>query len=109
MKEFICSLDAVMLMIGGKWKLFIIWYLKDEKKRFNQLLKLIPHITQKMLTQQIRELERDNIVNRKVYAQIPPKVEYSLTEMGKKLIPILTDLCFWAYEAAEINGFTIET
>jgi DNA-binding HxlR family transcriptional regulator len=73
------------------------------------LRKLIPHITQKMLTQQVRELERDKLVNRKVYAQIPPKVEYSLTETGKKLIPILTNLCFWAYDAAEINDFRIET
>ncbi len=98
-----------MYMIGGKWKLFIIWYLKDEKKRFSELMRLIPHITQKMLTQQVRELERDRLVNRKVYAQIPPKVEYSLTETGRKLIPILTGLCFWAYDAAEINDFKIET
>ena len=107
MKEFICSLDTAMYMIGGKWKLFIIWNLKDEKKRFNQLLKLIPNITQKMLTQQIRELERDNIVNRKLYPQIPPKVEYSLSEIGKKLIPIVTSLCLWAYETADINNFKI--
>src|SRR5271157_1611183 len=98
-----------MYMIGGKWKLFIIWYLKDGKKRFSELKRLIPQITQKMLTQQIRELERDSIVIRKVYAQIPPKVEYSLTDTGEKLIPILTDLCFWAYEAAEINHMKIET
>ena len=108
MKSFICSLDALMYMIGGKWKLFIIWYLKDGKKRFSELKRLIPQITQKMLTQQIRELERDSIVIRKVYAQIPPKVEYSLTDTGKKLIPILTDLCFWGYEAAEINHMKIE-
>lgn len=105
--KFTCSLDAAMYMIGGKWKLFIIWYLKDEKKRFNQLLKLIPDITQKMLTQQLRQLERDNIVNRKVYPQVPPKVEYSLTETGEKLIPIVKDLCLWSYDAAEINKFTI--
>ena len=105
--KFTCSLDAAMYMVGGKWKLFIIWYLKDEKKRFNQLLKLIPDITQKMLTQQLRQLERDNIVNRKVYPQVPPKVEYSLTGTGRKLIPIVRDLCLWSYEAAEINKFTI--
>ena len=109
MQKFICSLDAAMYIIGGKWKLFILWNLKDEKKRFNQLLKFIPDITQKMLTQQLRQLERDNIVNRKVYPQIPPKVEYSLTETGKKILPILKDLCSWAYEAAEINNFTIES
>ena len=71
MEGFICSLDAAMYMIGGKWKLFILWNLKDEKKRFNQLAKLIPRITQKMLTQQLRELERDKIVTRIVYPQIP--------------------------------------
>ena len=109
MQQFICSLDAAMYMIGGKWKLFIIWNLKDEKKRFNQLIKLIPNITQKMLTQQIRQLEKDNIVNRKVYAQIPPKVEYSLTETGKKILPVLKTLCLWAYEAAEVNNFIIKS
>ena len=107
MEGFICSLDAAMYMIGGKWKLFILWNLKDEKKRFNQLAKLIPRITQKMLTQQLRELERDKIVTRIVYPQIPPKVEYNLTEIGKKLIPIITNLCFWAYEMADINNFKI--
>jgi DNA-binding HxlR family transcriptional regulator len=107
MQEFICSLDAAMYLIGGKWKLFIIWNLKDDKKRFNQLLRLIPNITQKMLTQQIRELERDKIVSRKIYTQVPPKVEYSLTEIGKKLIPVIKNLCLWAYEAADINNLII--
>ena len=107
MNEFICSLDAAMYMIGGKWKLFIIWNLKDEKKRFNRLMRLIPQITQKMLTQQLRELERDNIVHREVFPQIPPKVEYSLTEAGEKLVPIIKSLCLWAYETAEINDFEI--
>lgn len=96
MRVFICSLDAAMHVIDGKWKLFVIWNLKDGKRRFNELLRLIPNITQKILTQQLRELERDNVLNSKVSAQVPPKVEYSLTETGRKLVPIVTDLCFCA-------------
>jgi DNA-binding HxlR family transcriptional regulator len=95
-------------MIGGKWKLFIIWNLKDGKKRFGQLRKLIPEITQKMLIQQIRELERDNIVYRKVYAEVPPKVEYSLTESGKSLVPTITGMCLWASHMAKTNKFSLQ-
>ena len=108
MKNFICSLDAAMYMIGGKWKLFIIWNLKDGKKRFGQLRKLIPAITQKMLIQQIRELERDNIVNRKVYAEVPPKVEYSLTKNGNSLIPTITGMCLWASHMGKINKYSLQ-
>ena len=108
MREALCSLDAAMCMIGGKWKMFILWNLKEGKKRFNQMLRLIPSITQKMLTQQLRELERDGIIDRKVFAQVPPKVEYSLTPTGKTLIPILTRLCQWAMTAIAGAGIRIK-
>jgi DNA-binding HxlR family transcriptional regulator len=81
--------------VGGKWKLIILWHLTQETLRFSELTKKIPGITQKMLTQQLREMERDSLVTRKVYAQIPPKVEYSITEHGRSLNQVLAALGEW--------------
>ena len=87
-------IDATLDVIGGKWKPLIIYELNDETLRFSQLLdRLQPRITQRMLTKQLRQLEEDGLITRKVYTQVPPKVEYSLTEMGKSLMPILDQLC----------------
>jgi len=92
-------IDATLDVIGGKWKPLIIYALNDETLRFSQLLdRLQPRITQRMLTKQLRQLEEDGLVTRKVYRQVPPKVEYSLTEMGKSLMPILDQLCEWGSE-----------
>lgn len=92
-------IDATLDVIGGKWKPLIIYALNDETLRFSQLLdRLQPRITQRMLTKQLRQLEEDGLVTRKVYTQVPPKVEYSLTELGKSLMPILDQLCEWGYE-----------
>ncbi len=89
-------IDATLDVIGGKWKPLIIYELNDETLRFSQLLdRLQPRITQRMLTKQLRQLEEHGLITRKVYAQVPPKVEYSLTEMGKSLLPILDQLCAW--------------
>lgn len=89
-------IDATLAVIGGKWKPLIIYELNDETLRFSQLLdRLQPRITQRMLTKQLRQLEADGLVTRKVYTQVPPKVEYSLTELGKSLMPILDQLCEW--------------
>ncbi len=87
-----CNIEVAMEAIDGKWKILILWYLKDEKKRFNELQKSIYGITQKMLIQKLRDLEKDGIVHREVYPVVPPKVEYSLTEYGKTLKPILKQL-----------------
>jgi len=84
-----------MSIIGGKWKCLIIHHLMDGTKRFNELRRLIPVITQRMLTSQLRELQADGIVNRKVYAQVPPKTEYSLTQLGKTLEPVLWTMHDW--------------
>jgi DNA-binding HxlR family transcriptional regulator len=93
------GIDATLDVIGGKWKPLIIYALNDETLRFSQLLgKLQPRITQRMLTKQLRQLEKDGLITRKVYPQVPPKVEYSLTETGKSLMPILDQLCEWGYE-----------
>jgi DNA-binding HxlR family transcriptional regulator len=101
-KEYACTFEIAMDLIGGKWKPIIIWHLGTEgTKRFSELKKLLTKITQKMLTQQLRELEKDNLVERKVYAQVPPKVEYSLTDLGKSLMPILRMMCDWGEDYYE--------
>jgi DNA-binding HxlR family transcriptional regulator len=83
-------------VLGGKWKAIILYHLlEDRTLRFGQLRRFLPDATQKMLTQQLRELERDGIVSRKVYHQVPPKVEYSLTEFGQTLRPVMTELRKW--------------
>jgi DNA-binding HxlR family transcriptional regulator len=93
------GIEATLDVIGGKWKPLVIYQLKDGTLRFNQIVsKVTPRITQRMLTKELRELEKDGLVTRKVYAQVPPKVEYSLTETAQSLIPILDQLCDWGYE-----------
>jgi DNA-binding HxlR family transcriptional regulator len=93
--EYICSVEAAINEIGGKWKSLVLCALKDGKLRFNEINKKLPEITQRMLTKTLRELEKDKIVNRKVYAEVPPKVEYSLTNKGESVLPILDSLCEW--------------
>ncbi len=90
-----CPIGTAISIIGGKWKIPILYRLRDGKMRFSELKKTLPGVTQKMLTQQLRELERDGMVDRKVYPQVPPKVEYSITPFSKKLEPILGLLCEW--------------
>lgn len=88
-------MEATLEVIGGKWKCVILCHLTHGKKRTSELKRLMPNITQKMLTQQLRELEEDGVINRIIYQQIPPKVEYELSEYGKSLESILTALCNW--------------
>lgn len=102
-----CSLDLAMDLIGGKWKLRILWHLINGTKRFSELKTYIPTVTTKVLTEQLRELEEANIISRKVYAVIPPKVEYSMTEFGVSLIPILKDLCNFSTNYAIKNDITL--
>lgn len=93
--KYNCPVEATLGMIGGKYKSLILWHLKEDTLRYNQLSKAIVKATPKMLTQQLRELESDGFINRKVYAVVPPKVEYSLTEQGVTLIPILQSMFDW--------------
>ena len=94
--ENTCPIRATLEVIGGKWKPVILYYLKTAGAcRFSELQKLMPHISKKVLTQQLRELERDGIVDRKDYAEIPPKVEYSMTEYGRTLRPLLETMAAW--------------
>ncbi len=91
-----CPVEAALDIIGGKWKSIILFRVIEGTKRFNELRKLLPKVTQRMLTNQLRELERDGLIERKVYPQVPPKVEYSISELGKTLEPVLRELKKWA-------------
>ncbi|MBL0387588.1 helix-turn-helix transcriptional regulator [Tumebacillus sp. ITR2] len=93
--KFNCPIEATLAVIGGKWKALILWHLRDRVIRFGDLRRMIPGITQKMLTQQLRELEQDGLLLRTVYAEVPPKVEYSMTEYGESLRPLLKMMCEW--------------
>lgn len=93
--DFSCGADVTASVIGGKWKLQILYRLMDKTIRFNEFRRLMPEITQRMLTLQLRELEEDGIVHREIYHQIPPKVEYSLTEVGESLLPLVRAMCDW--------------
>ncbi len=99
---YFCPVEGTLDVIGGKWKPLIIWFLRKRVLRFSDLRRSIPGITDVMLTKQLRELEQDGVIKRKVYTQIPPKVEYSLTSLGKTIIPLLDALCYWAIEHMKI-------
>lgn len=90
-----CPVQTTLAVIGGKWKAVILYHLRSGPKRFGALRKDIPQITQKMLTQQLRDLEAHGIVEREVYAEAPPRVEYTLTDYGRSLEPILDAMCHW--------------
>lgn len=90
-----CPVEATLDLIGGKYKALILWNLSDGQRRFSELRKVISNATPKMLTQQLRELEAQKLIHREVFPVVPPKVEYSLTEMGKSLMPILTAMRDW--------------
>ena len=97
-----CPVETTLTLISDKWKVLILRDLLPGTKRFGELKKSIGHVSQKVLTAQLRQMEQSGLVNRKVYAEVPPKVEYSLTELGKSLIPILQEMKTWGekYENA---------
>lgn len=90
-----CPVTATLKVIGGKWKLPLLWYLQEGKRRYSELQRMIGGITPKMLAQQLRELEHDGIISRTVYPVVPPKVEYGLTAYGKTLQPVIASLDNW--------------
>ena len=94
-KEYKCSVAVTLDIFNDRWKLSIIWHLLDGKKRFKELNEIISEITQKTLTVKLKELEEKNIIHREVYAEVPPKVEYSLTSSGEKLRPVLENMSKW--------------
>ena len=99
-----CPVVATLDMIGGKYKALILWHLVDGTLRFGELRRLIPQATQKMLTQQLRELEDDNLVIRTVYPVVPPKVEYQLSDLGKSIKPVLDAMRAWGTDYMRHNG-----
>lgn len=99
-----CPVEAALEVIGGKWKGVILYHLLADTIRFNELRRLMPEITQRMLTKQLREMEAAKLVSRKVYPEVPPKVEYSMTEYGKTLAPVITALQIWGSKHLESNS-----
>lgn len=96
--EYNCPVEMAIKIIGGRWKCGIIYHLLEGTKRFNELRKLIPEASQPMITRHLRELEAHGVVHRKVYAEVPPKTEYSLTDTGRALEPVLWAMHKWAEE-----------
>jgi DNA-binding HxlR family transcriptional regulator len=94
-KKATCPAEATLQVIGGKWKILILWHLFQQSQRFSELRRSMNGITQKVLAQQLREMERDGIVLRKVYPEVPPRVEYSVTALGVSLRPVVAAMCEW--------------
>ena len=99
-----CPVSATLELIGGKYKSLILWHLAQNKLRFSQLHRLIPQATPKMLTQQLREMETHALIKREVFPVVPPKVEYSLTELGKSLMPVLVAMRDWGVDFLKLNN-----
>ena len=92
-----CPVRTTLNVLGGKWKLLVLSYLLQDTRRYGELRRLMPEVTEKMLIQELRELEQDGIVQRTVYQQVPPKVEYTLTEHGRQVQPLLESLVAWGH------------
>ena len=93
------SMSRMQAVLGGKWKILILWYIATyEVQRFGELMRRIDGISQSTLTKQLRELEADGLIHREIYREIPPKVEYTLTDLGKSFVPILTDMMVWSQQ-----------
>ncbi|GGD96416.1 winged helix-turn-helix transcriptional regulator [Paenibacillus nasutitermitis] len=99
-----CPIETVIHIVGGKWKPLILWHLLDSNKRFSELEKLIPEVTQKMLTQHLRELENNRLITRTIYPTVPIKVDYSLSEYGLTLVPVLKVMCAWGEIHNQMNS-----
>jgi len=107
-KEYKCSVAVTLDIFNDRWKLAIIWHLLDSDKRFKDLHETISEITQKTLTVKLKELEEKKIINREVYAEVPPKVVYSLTDTGKKLKPVLQEMFKWGIDYVKEYGETTD-
>lgn len=107
-RHFHCPMDVTMHFIGGKWRTVVLWYLREEKQRFSELLKLMPQITERMLSIQLKKLEEDGIIQRQVHSEKPLKVEYSLTDFGLSLIPMLDEICKWGRHVGTTKGAVYE-
>ena len=104
LQSYYCAIEAAMDIIGGKYKVLILYELIGKTLRYSQLQRLLPIATPRMLTRQLRELENDGVVKRVLYPVIPPRTEYSLTELGESLIPIILQLSDWGKEYYHLQG-----
>ena len=107
-RKYHCAVSVTMELIGGKWKAVVLWYLRKRTRRFAELRHDIPDITEKMLTKQLRELERDGIVRRRVFPEVPPRVEYSLTRYGKSVLPMIESIGAWGRQHTARFGKLVE-
>lgn len=103
-KQYNCAMEMTIDLIGGKWKALLLWHLSTGTLRFHELQNLFPLVTQKMLTQQLRDLEYNGLINRTVYPVVPPKVEYSLTKFGETLMPVLQAMNQWGKDYINNNS-----
>lgn len=99
-----CAVEATLAVVGGRWKPVLLFHLLEGRKRFSDLCRVVPNATQRMITLQLRELEADGIVNRHVFAQVPPRVEYELSELGASLEPLLLQMRDWGERFKAENG-----
>ena len=104
---FHCPVEAVLSLISGKYKCIILWHLMEGTQRYSELRRFVPQATPKMLTQQLRELESDGLVHREIFPVIPPRVEYSLTEFGQSIRPVLESMYAWGSRCLERKGLTV--
>ena len=102
--DYDCPVEATLAAVSGKWKILILWKLGDRTRRYGELKRLLPEITEKMLISQLRELEADGIITRTSFGEVPPDVEYSLTAHGQDLKPVLEAMCGWGQEHTRRNN-----
>ncbi|WP_136798995.1 MULTISPECIES: winged helix-turn-helix transcriptional regulator [Desulfosediminicola] len=102
-KHYHCPVEVAMDMLSGKWKCLMLWHLHEGDKRYKELERIVPGVSQKMLSQQLKELERDGLLTRTVYPEVPPRVEYALTDLGKSAFPILSMMHHWAVEKLKVT------
>lgn len=107
-KSFHCAMDVTMHYIGGKWKTVVLWYLRKETLRFSEIRRKIPDITDKMLSLQLKALEQDGLILRQVFPEVPMRVEYSLTDFGRSLIPVLEAIAVWGRGVGGERGSLVE-
>jgi DNA-binding HxlR family transcriptional regulator len=101
-----CYIEAALEVVADKWKGVILYHLLDEPKRFNELKRTFPELSHRILTRQLRELENDGVISREIYPEIPPKVEYSLTDLGRSLKPTLLSLVAWGVKYIEMTRYS---
>ena len=102
-KEFRCPVEVTIDIVGGKWKCLILWHLHEGKMRFKELERIVPGVSQKMLTQQLKEMEKDELLVKTVYPEVPPRVEYELTLRGRSLFPLLQAMHDWAVDELKLD------